>query len=153
MIRLTENELQAIKQHSVEEYPHECCGVVLGLPGDPGKTRIQRCTNIQNKLHGQDPEKFPRDARTAYYIDPQELLKTFRDAEKEGLEVIGFYHSHPDHEAYFSQEDFRMAMLGDEPSYPNASYIVVSVFNRSVRDLAVFSWRPESRSFEKNVLP
>ena len=152
MITLTENDLQVLKKHSINEYPYECCGVILGVSGEAGKTKIKKCTNIQNQLNEKEPEQFPRDARTAYYIDPKELLSIFKEAEDDSMEVIGFYHSHPDHEAYFSQDDFRMAMFGDEPSYPNASYIIISVFDRAVREMAVFTWNPDGKSFEKQSI-
>jgi len=49
---------------------------------------------MQNILHEEDPEKHPRDARTAYFIDRKEAEKVFSDAKKKGEEVIAFYHSH-----------------------------------------------------------
>jgi proteasome lid subunit RPN8/RPN11 len=149
---LSEPDLAVLKEHSVREYPFECCGVILGIPGEPERTRIRKCTNIQNRLHENDPAQFPRDARTAYYIDPKELLSIFKEAEEDSLKVIGFYHSHPDHEAYFSQEDYRLAMFGDEPSYPEASYIIISVFDRAVREMAVFTWNPGKKTYEKQSI-
>ena len=152
MIALSKKELDVLQEHSIQEYPYECCGVILGVPGEADKTKIKKCRNVQNQLHEKEPDQFPRNARTAYYIDPKELLSIFKEAEDNSMEVIGFYHSHPDHEAYFSQEDFRMAMFDDEPSYPNASYIIISVFDRAVREMAVFTWNPDGKTFEKQSI-
>jgi len=124
---LNKEALEKIYSHAIQEYPDECCGIVTG--DGMGITIVHKCTNIQNELHEKDPERYVRDARTAYHIDPKEMLNIFKDAEKKGLKVIAFYHSHPDHAAYFSQEDVDLAMFGDEPSYPDAEYIVVSLSN------------------------
>jgi proteasome lid subunit RPN8/RPN11 len=60
------------------------------------------------------------------------------------------YHSHPEHDAYFSEEDTRMALFdGETPIYPETSYLVVSVYDKKVRDQALFSWNPETKTFER----
>ena len=82
-----------------------------------GERVLLPCRNAQNELHARDPERHPRDARTAYYIDPADLLRIGR-LEGEGFAVAVIYHSHIDAGAYFSETDRRNAMLGDEPSYP-----------------------------------
>ena len=141
--------LEQICGHAVEEYPFECCGIIIGKSGTTGEDVLHRCRNIQNALHEKDPGTFSRDARTAYYIDPKELMSIFKQAEKGGLVIKLFYHSHPEHDAYFSEEDHRMALFDGEPLYPHASYLVVSVYNREVKEQAFFSWDPESRAFSK----
>jgi len=138
-----------IHQHAVEEYPFECCGIVLGTPGTHDEDVLYRCTNIQNKLHELDPETYTRDARTAFYIEPRELMGILRDADGRGLRIKLFYHSHPEHDAYFSEEDKRMALFDGEPVYPDAGYQVVSVYDRQVKRDAFFTWNPEIREFEE----
>ena len=136
-------------EHAIAEYPNEACGILLGKPGSEKDDELFQCTNIQNKMHEMDPETFTRDARTAYYIDPKELMRIFKKAESDGLSVKMFYHSHPDHDAYFSDEDKRMALFDGEPVYPDARYMVISVYNKEVKDKAVFEWNSKSKSFER----
>ena len=142
-------ELAGALEHAVTEYPHEACGILLGRPGSDKHDQLFKCANIQNKMHEMYPKEFTRDARTAYYIDPKELLGIFKKADAEGLAVKMFYHSHPDHGAYFSAEDEKMALFDGEPVYPDARYMVISVYNSEVKDKAVFVWNKESKSFER----
>ena len=149
MLPLAQNQLDEIHRHAVEEYPFECCGIVIGKVGHNDQDILFRCTNIQNKLHEMDPETFVRDARTAYNIDPKELMKILKEVDSKQLPIKVFYHSHPEHDAYFSEEDSRMALFDGEPIYPEASYLVVSVYNKKIRDQALFSWNPEIKTFDR----
>tara|TARA_B100000809_G_C14941097_1_gene460477 strand:- start:229 stop:687 length:459 start_codon:yes stop_codon:yes gene_type:complete len=152
MIPLSQKNLVEIRKHSLEDYPNECCGIVIGLAGSVDKDILFRCTNIQNKLHEMDPKTYPRDAKTAYNIDPRELFGIFNQIESKKLVLKTFYHSHPDHDAYFSDEDKQMALFDGEPTYPNASYLVISVYNKLVKDEAWFEWNPQTKSFKKKIL-
>ncbi|HIE42473.1 MAG TPA: M67 family peptidase [Nitrospinaceae bacterium] len=149
MFPLTEEQLDEIHRHAVGEYPFECCGIVIGKVGYNDQDIIFRCTNIQNKLHEKDPKTFVRDARTAYNIDPKELMKILKEVESKQLPIKVFYHSHPEHDAYFSEEDSRMALFDGEPTYPEASYLVVSIYDKKIRDQALFAWSPEAKTFER----
>ena len=133
---VTPPELDTIRREAVEEYPQESCGVVLARGAE---RRFLRCRNIQNELHARDPRQHPRDAGTAYHIDPQDLLRIGR-LESEGFEVAVIYHSHVDVGAYFSETDRRQALIGDEPAYPGASYLVTSVVGGRVEATAAFRW-------------
>ncbi len=147
---LDANSLKIIYEHALQEYPNECCGIITG--DGKGLAIVHKCRNIQDELHEKDPERHKRDARTAYYIEPKEMLAIFNEAGKNGLKVIAFYHSHPEHAAYFSQEDWDMAMFGDEPSYPDAEYIVVSVLNGRINETASFKWDEAKKEFQKRVV-
>jgi len=149
MISLHQNILEGAREHALREYPFECCGIVIGQPDNPDHDLIFPCTNIQNQLHEKDPETYTRDARTAYFIDPRELMGIMKHAQEQQLAIKLFYHSHPEHDAYFSEEDKRMALFDNEPTYPDARYLVISVYNKEIRDQALFEWHPETRSFEK----
>jgi len=149
MIPLSQDHLEEIHAHALGEYPEECCGIVIGFPGSTKDAILFRCTNIQNKLHKLDPETYPRDARTAYNMESMEVVKIFSQAEAKGMVIKTFYHSHPEHDAYFSAEDKRMALLDGEPTYPEAEHLVVSVYNKEVKDQAWFAWDSQTRSFEK----
>jgi proteasome lid subunit RPN8/RPN11 len=150
MTPVAKKHLEQIHDHAVEEYPYECCGIIIGKPGSGKDTVLYRCTNIQNKLHEQDPVMFVRDARTAFYIDPGELMRIIKEAENRGMNITTFYHSHPDHDAYFSEEDKRMALFDNEPVYPDASYLVVSVRDGQINSQALFAWDPDQQDFAQS---
>ena len=150
MIPLSKDNLDEIRKHALDEYPYECCGIVIGFAESNAGDILFHCTNIQNKLHAMDPKAYPRDARTAYNIEPKELIKIFNQVESKRMIVKTFYHSHPDHDAYFSDEDKRMALFDGEPIHPDARYLVVSVYNKKVKEEAWFEWSSQTRSFEKN---
>ena len=140
---LTPAEQEAIHAQAVEEYPFESCGVILARGSE---RRLLRCRNAQNELHARDPLRYPRDARTAYYIDPKDLLR-IGDLERQGFEVAVIYHSHVDAGAYFSETDRRQAVVGGEPAYPGAVYVVTSVVRGAVDAVAAFRWDVARRDF------
>lgn len=140
---LAPTEQDTIRAQAVEEYPFESCGVILAREGE---RRLLRCRNAQNELHARDPVRYPRDARTAYYIDPKDLLR-IGDLERQGFDVAVIYHSHVDAGAYFSETDRRQAVVGGEPAYPGAVYVVTSVVRGVVDGMAAFRWDPDCRDF------
>ena len=140
---VTPAELDALRRHAVEDYPEESCGVIVAR-GD--ERRLLRCRNVQNELHARDPQRNPRTARTAYHIDPQDLLRIGR-LESEGFGVAVIYHSHVDAGAYFSETDRRQALMGSEPTYPGTTYLVTSVVNGRLEATTAFSWDDTQRDF------
>jgi glutamate-1-semialdehyde 2,1-aminomutase len=136
-------ELEAIGAHALEEYPYESCGVIVSRGAE---RRLLRCRNVQNDLHARDPERHPRDARTAYYIDPKDLLR-ISDFEQQGFSLAVIYHSHADAGAYFSPTDRRQALVNGEPTYPEATYVVVSVVSGKIEATAAFRWEAERADF------
>ena len=140
---VTADELRQIRDHAVSEYPSESCGVIVARRGE---RRLIRCRNVQDDLHRRDPERYPRDARTAYYIDPSDLLKIGR-LEGDGFGVAVIYHSHIDAGAYFSETDRKQALVGGEPAYPDATYIVTSVVGGRADAIAAFRWDAAARDF------
>ena len=149
---LTRKEFEAIARHAVEEYPREACGVVMARAG---WRRFLRCRNVQDDLHAKDPKRFPRDARTAYYIDPQDLLRIGR-LETEGFQVAVIYHSHADAQergggtgAYFSETDTQQALFGAQPMYPEATYVVASVVVGRLETVAGFRWSAQEGDFQR----
>jgi proteasome lid subunit RPN8/RPN11 len=145
--RMTAATMREVEQHALECYPDECCGVVVAL-GEGGQT-VVRVRNIQDEMHAKDPERYPRSARTAYAGHPADLRTALELADLPGNALAAFYHSHPDHEAYFSDEDVAQATPFGEPSYPDALQIVVSVYDRSVRATKAFAWSEATQTFEE----
>ena len=140
---LTPEELGLIRQQAEREYPSESCGVVVARKSE---RRLVPCRNVQDEKHREDPAAFPRDSRTAYYIDPGDLLRIGR-LEQDGFLVSVIYHSHIDAGAYFSETDKRQALFGGEPTYPNATYVVTSVLEGRATDTAAFRWNPGAKDF------
>ena len=133
-----------ISRHAQETFPEECCGVIFSAgAGD----RAQRLRNMQNTLHALDPQTYPRTAEIAYAMDPIELESVIQDAESKGEKLRAFYHSHPNHDAYFSAEDKAFACPFGEPSYPDAAQIVISIYNRAVKIIRAFAWSEEKNDF------
>jgi [CysO sulfur-carrier protein]-S-L-cysteine hydrolase len=143
-LRLTQEAWNEICRHSQETFPEECCGVVLT---NSATDQVRRLENIQNKLHALDPATYPRTAVIAYAMDPRELEAVIDHADKAGAKLKAFYHSHPDHEAYFSAEDKAFATPFGEPTFPNAAQLVVSVYNRAVKAVKAFVWSDEEKDF------
>ena len=143
---LTAEERAQIAAQAQAEYPAECCGVILERASAPPHRVLMPCRNVQNELHTKDPGRHPRDARTAYFIDPKDLLAIGR-REGQGYGVSVIYHSHIDAGAYFSATDKQNALINGEPAYPDAIYVVTSVMNGTVVDTRGFAWRAAERDF------
>ena len=122
--------LEIIFAHAKEGYPEEVCGFIL----DGGEVR--RCENQQNKMHSVDPETYPRDAKTAYFLGFKDI-RFLEDSMKSEKPVRIIYHSHVDVGAYFSAEDERAATVEGELLYP-VDYLVVDVQKDGVRGAKLF---------------
>jgi len=143
-VTINKEIIKEIYQHAVKEYPHECCGIVTG---SAEKQTLHQCMNIQNELHAEDPERHPRDARTAYAIDRKEADKIYADTGKRGEKVLAFYHSHIDCDAYFSDTDIAAQTVFGEPEFPDALHLVVSVADRKILGMKCFKWDRVKESF------
>ncbi len=132
--------LNEIRAHALESYPNECCGAVVET-GD-GTQRVIRMRNVQDDMHARDPARYPRTARTAYVPHSSDLKTVYDLVDRGGERLAALYHSHPDHDAYFSGEDLAQATPFGEPSYPDALQIVVSVYGQEVRAMRAFAWSP-----------
>ena len=146
---LTEKVCEEISSHAVETFPDECCGVILS----DGKTdQVRRLKNIQNHLHALDPETYSRNATIAYAMDPKELEFIIHEAEIAGAKIKAFYHSHPGHEAYFSEEDKAFATPFGEPTYPDNAQIVISIYDRVVKQISAYAWEQDQEDFVEIAL-
>jgi proteasome lid subunit RPN8/RPN11 len=143
-LTLTEKAWEEISSHAMEAFPEECCGVIVD---QRGSDNVRRLRNIQNQLHALDPESYPRDATIAYAMDPRELESIVHEAETAGAKIKAFYHSHPGHEAYFSQEDKAFATPFGEPTYPESVQIVISVYDRVVKRIRAYAWAEREKDF------
>jgi proteasome lid subunit RPN8/RPN11 len=146
--------LEIISEHAVRSVPFECCGIILGNKAFPlcKQFTVFECTNIQNDLHANNPDQFVRDARFAYYIHPVEQQRIFKEAHAKKLVPTAFYHSHVNHEVYFSEEDRKRALWCDEPLFPDTSYIVISVLSGYTNNIGVFTWNASERLFDETKM-
>jgi proteasome lid subunit RPN8/RPN11 len=112
MLRISRSHYGALRHHGEETYPHECCGVLLGrFDGDQRVvTSIARCGNTRDD-----------SPHNRYNIDPRELIRIQREGRELGADIIGFYHSHPDHPAMWSATDLA------EAHWLGCSYVITSV--------------------------
>lgn len=128
----------------MDAFPEECCGVIVS---NGNSDNVRRCTNIQNTLHARDPQTYPRDATIAYAMDVKELESIIKEADASGARIKAFYHSHPGHEAYFSEEDKAFATPFGEPTFPDSAQIVISVYDRAVKGIRAYAWSREKEDF------
>jgi len=111
-LRIPAAVLEAIRAHGEQTYPHECCGVLLGVEAGDG-WRIDAAVKAGNTRTDA--------AHNRYSISPAELVRIERDARGRGLSIAGFYHSHPDHPAQWSATDFA------EAHWVGCSYVITAV--------------------------
>jgi len=113
MLKFSRTDYDAIRKHGEETYPHECCRVLLGRFDEDGTrvvTSTARCGNTRTD-----------SAHNRYNIDPKELVRIQREGRERGEDIVGFYHSHPDHPAQWSKTDFA------EAHWYGCSYVITSV--------------------------
>jgi|ERR1700674_1454625 proteasome lid subunit RPN8/RPN11 len=112
MLRIKSTDYEALRRHGEETYPYECCGVLLGqMDGDTRVvTSVARCGNTRTD-----------SPQNRYNIDPKELVRIQREGRGRGEDIIGFYHSHPDHPAQWSSTDLA------EAHWFGCSYVITSV--------------------------
>jgi proteasome lid subunit RPN8/RPN11 len=119
MLRIEYADYEALRTHGEETYPNECCGVLLGknIAGEsnsPGTmNKVQQIVRAGNTRTDS--------AHNRYNIAPEEVVKIQRQARSLGLDIVGFYHSHPDHPALWSPTDFA------EAHWIGCSYVITSV--------------------------
>jgi proteasome lid subunit RPN8/RPN11 len=110
-----------LRAHGEETYPHECCGILLGKSDHQDITvhQLLRAGNTRTD-----------SAHNRYHIAPQELIAAQRQARTSGLDIVGFYHSHPDHPAQWSTTDFA------EAHWFGCAYVITAVAGDKIKGAA-----------------
>ncbi|TAN34345.1 M67 family peptidase [bacterium] len=108
-MRIVRAAFEAIQAHGAEGYPHEICGIMVGPRGEGVVSEVKRARNI-----------IVERARDRYEIDPRDHIRIQKEADAAGLDIVGYYHSHPDHPAQASRFDTERAWAG-------YVYLIVSV--------------------------
>src|SRR6266542_5836010 len=140
MIVIDEQHLSEIRQHGEQDYPFECCGLLIGRFDGDNRKVVTESYPISN---AREEEK----KRNRFLITPEELMRGEKYAREKSLDVVGFYHSHPDDRAVPSRYDL-------DHAWPTYSYIVVAVASGRAADLK--SWQMQadrSRFNEEEITP
>jgi len=110
-MKINRTSIEKINQHGRQTYPEECCGVLIGkVDGD--EKIVEDAVAIDNS---RQDERYRR-----FLITPEDYISAEKEARQRNLDMLGFYHSHPDHPARPSQYDF-------DHAWPWFSYVIVSV--------------------------
>jgi proteasome lid subunit RPN8/RPN11 len=104
-----------LRQHGEATYPHECCGVLVGEFDEAGGKLVRSVVPCGNTRTDSLANR--------YHISPSELVRVQREALLTGRDIVGFYHSHPDHPARWSATDLA------EAHWTGCSYVIASVEN------------------------
>jgi proteasome lid subunit RPN8/RPN11 len=139
-LRISRRLLDQLRQHGEETYPHECCGVLVGeFDETGGKTAgaLVKCGNTRTD-----------SPQNRYHISPAELVRIQREALLAGHDIVGFYHSHPDHPAQWSTTDLV------EAHWTGCSYVITSIENgrAALTHAFLLQGQEEVKSFEDEVL-
>ena len=132
-LRIDEAQLTALRRHGVRTYPDECCGALLGPK--PGEV---------TEAHPLD-NTFPDGRRRRFLVGPDEYRRAEARAAETGLQLVGFYHSHPDHPAEPSQFDL-------DHAWPNLSYLIVSVRQGQAKEARSWRLKADRSAFEEEFL-
>jgi proteasome lid subunit RPN8/RPN11 len=131
-LRLAEGISAAIEAHGGATYPHECCGALLGEDGF-----VERIVELPNTT-----EEGPR---RRFLVRPADYRSAEAAASEAGLELLGFYHSHPDHPARPSQYDL-------DHAWPFFSYVIVSVVQGTAGPMTSWRLRDDRSAFDEETL-
>ena len=131
-LRLDAQVDAAIRAHGSETYPHECCGALIGRDGTVSDTLAL-------------PNMTEEGPRTRFRVTPDDFRAEEGRAGALGAELLGFYHSHPDHPARPSQYDL-------DHAWPYFSYVIVSVRDGVSGDMTVWRLREDRSAFEQEEL-
>ena len=133
-MRITPAALEAIRAHGAEGYPNEICGIMIGPRGEGRATEVKRAHNIVVDR-----------ARDRYEIDPRDHIRIQRETDAAGLDIVGYYHSHPDHPAQASRFDTERAWAG-------YVYVIVSIANGEPVDANAFVAEKDGGPFKAEPL-
>lgn len=128
MISISQAEFDRMRKHLEAGYPHEACGVLVGeIHGD--HKHVAYAAPVKNAWAGEPGDA--HDLRDRYSIAPEDIVRIDREAGKKGLDIIGFFHSHPDWPSTPSETDREWA-------WPIVSFVIASV--RGGKMQSVQSW-------------
>lgn len=131
----TQDVLDQIRDHGADAYPEEGCGFLLGTVTDDGENRV---TAIRRAANRQSEWRTRR-----YQLTADDYRSADAAAQEQGLDVVGIYHSHPDHPARPSETDL------EEATFPGYTYAIVSVQDGTPDTLTAWSLAPDRSEFQR----
>ena len=136
MLKIPNTVLREIYDHTEASYPNECCGLMVGTMDSDTRTvhTFRKCKNLNTER-----------ARDRYDLDPLDMLRTQREFQDGPWDIIGIYHSHPDHPSRPSQTD-------TDRAWPNYSYIIISVQKGTVASANTWVLNETERKFYEEPL-
>jgi proteasome lid subunit RPN8/RPN11 len=146
MIKFNAEIEAAIRNEGEKAYPNECCGVLLGKFGgaDQGDSSADESALVESII----PIENAHEADEQYHrfrIEAEDVMRAEKEARKQNKDVVGFYHSHPDHPAKPSEYDKNQAL-------PFYSYIIVSVVKKKAADLTSWTLSPDRSEFLEDII-
>lgn len=136
MIRIPRSVEAAIREHGRAAYPEECCGALLG--GRDGEAdRVVQAEPVENARSDSRERRFR--------IEPEQFRRLEALASERGRDLLGFYHSHPDHPAVPSEYDREHAL-------PYFHYVVLAVASGEPADMGSFVLSEDRRAFAREEL-
>ena len=121
MLKISQSVYASLRQHGEETYPHECCGVLLGRFNGDGSEAVSKSVSKTVSRVARCGNTRADSPHNRYHIDPRDLIRIQREGRERGEEIVGFYHSHPDHPAQWSPTDLA------EAHWFGCSYLITSV--------------------------
>lgn len=129
--------LAEIRRHGEDTYPEECCGFLIGRLHD-GENEVVAARRAVNRNENRREDR--------YVIAPEDYLAAERAARRDELDIVGMYHSHPDHPARPSQTDLQQA------TFPGYTYVIVSVRNGEAADVTAWSLAEDRSRFVSEAI-
>jgi proteasome lid subunit RPN8/RPN11 len=136
VLKINEELARKIRAQGVETYPHECCGAILGRDND-GSREVLGLMPLANRRDDSPRNRFE--------VTPDDVLLAEKTARDQKLELIGWYHSHPDAPARPSEFD-------REHAWPWYSYIIVSVQSGQPRDMNSWRLRDDRSAYDSEAI-
>jgi proteasome lid subunit RPN8/RPN11 len=131
----TDSVLTDIRQHGADAYPEEGCGFLLGTVTDAGVNRVAAIRRATNR--------HPEWRTRRYQLTADDYREADAAAQEQGLDIVGIYHSHPDHPAEPSETDL------DEATFPGYTYVIVAVHDGTPEDLTAWTLAPDRSEFRR----
>jgi proteasome lid subunit RPN8/RPN11 len=133
----TDDVLNAIRRHGAQAYPEEGCGFLIGTVED-GDNHVLDTQPVANRR--------TENRERRYHITPEDYREANRAAADRGLDIVGFYHSHPDHPAEPSDTDL------EEATFPGYTYVIVSVHGGTPDDITAWTLAPDRSEFRPETI-
>jgi proteasome lid subunit RPN8/RPN11 len=145
MLNISPALLQRIHAHLEAGYPHEACGILLGEIGDDNVAKTAREVVLVKNVWEVDAANARESLRNRYLISPEDIARADRDGAKRGLDIIGFFHSHPDHPSRPSETD-------REYAWPVIAFLITTVRQGKAEATQCWVLRDDRSAFDEDPL-